>query len=300
MRLRHSTFCILHSTLALALCAFAPIARAAKKISFTHFSVERRVFCIDAGPPVPLVVSNIPSAIAPAQSRDIDPDDQKTWKLVWEDEFNYKDRADLLKVWESANGPFSHILCSRWEENIEVGNGVVRLVNRKESRGGQDWTSGHMATRRNFLYGYFECRYKYAASTRTNNSFWIMTRHGDPEPAVGKRFEIDINEGHYPDKVNTAIHNWSDITVKPDGKQTHPSFGKSFHYKDKDFSKEYHLFGLAWTKDELIFYLDRKEIRRKKMNSAFPRPPLCLASPFSNGGLKSPTDSTAHSWRLIT
>lgn len=194
----------------------------------------------------------------------IDPENKKEWKLAWKDDFNYKNRSELLKVWESQNGPNTHIICSRWEENIEVGKGVVWLVNRKESRGGQDWTSGSMWTRKNFQYGYFECRYKYASETGTNNSFWLMTRAKDPDPATGKRFEIDINEGHYPSEVNTNIHNWADITVKPDGKNTHPTSHKEFRYENIDFSKEYHLFGLEWTKDELIFYLDRKEIRREK------------------------------------
>ena len=207
----------------------------------------------------------------------IDPEDKKVWKLVWEDEFNYEHRSDLLKVWESANGPFSHIICSRWEENIEVGNGVVRLVNRKESRGGQDWTSGCMWTRRDFQYGYFECRYKYAAETGTNNSFWIMTRQDAPEPSIGKRFEIDINEGHYPNKVNTAYHNWTDITIHPDGTRTHPSYGKEFTFENYDFSKEYHLFGLEWTTDELIYYLDRKEIRREKNSICLSPVPVWLS-----------------------
>ena len=57
----------------------------------------------------------------------INPENKKEWKLVWKDDFNYKKRSDLLKVWESMNGPHTHIICSRWEENIEVGKGFVRL-----------------------------------------------------------------------------------------------------------------------------------------------------------------------------
>jgi len=198
----------------------------------------------------------------------IDPEDKEKWTLAWEDNFDYQTRADLLKVWVSQNGPNSHIICSRWEENIEVGGGVVRLVNRKESRGGQDWTSGSMWTKRNFQYGYFECRYKYAAATGTNNSFWIMTRQGDPEPKIGKRFEIDINEGHYPNKVSSNIHNWTDIAHRADGTRIHFSSGKSATFDNYDFSKDYHLFGLEWTEDELVFYVDRKEIRREKNSLA--------------------------------
>jgi len=104
-----------------------------------------------------------------------------------------------------------------------------------------------------------------------------MTRQRDPEPATGKRFEIDINEGHYPDKVNTNIHNWSDVTAGTDGKNTHPSFHKTFRYENIDFSKDYHIFGLEWTADEIIFYLDRKEIRRDKNLFCLSPAPILLS-----------------------
>ncbi|MFR9580105.1 MAG: family 16 glycosylhydrolase [Rikenellaceae bacterium] len=148
------------------------------------------------------------------------------WSLVWSDEFDYEDK-ELDKKWESQNGPSGHIECSRWRENAVVKDGTLRLVNRKENRGGQNWTSGSIWTKEQFQYGYFECRYRYAAVQATNNSFWLMTRGADP--AKGKRFEIDINEGHYPNEVNTNIHNWSDITVV-NGKKTHPSKSNTFTY----------------------------------------------------------------------
>ena len=92
----------------------------------------------------------------------------------------------------------------------------------------QSWTSGNIWTKKKFKYGYFECRYKYAAASATNNSFWLMTQGVDPK--VGKRFEIDINEGHFPNEVNTNIHNWGDVVVGADGKKKHDSFSKSFSY----------------------------------------------------------------------
>jgi len=153
--------------------------------------------------------------------------DLSKWDLVWEDNFDYENER-LDENWESQNGPSGHILCSRWRENAVVADGMLQLVNRKERRGGQEWTSGNIWTRRKFTYGYFECRYRYAAATGTNNSFWLMTR--GPDAAKGKRFEIDINEGHYPNEVNTNIHNWGDITTGSDGRKTHPSFHKSFSY----------------------------------------------------------------------
>lgn len=214
--------------------------------------------------------------------RVINPENKENWELIWSDEFDYLDRNELLLVWEAQNAPNSHILCSRWEENVEVVDGMVRLVNRKENRGGQEWTSGSIWTRRNFKYGYFECRYKYASETGTNNSFWLMTRQNDPEPNQGKRFEIDINEGHYPNEVNTNIHNWSDSSVNSNGKTEHPTSHKSYNYPLKDFSQDFHVFGMEWTENEIVFYLDRTEIRRVKNNFCFSPAPMMLSLAIIN------------------
>ncbi|WP_419193771.1 family 16 glycosylhydrolase [Novipirellula herctigrandis] len=153
--------------------------------------------------------------------------DLTDWELVWQDEFDYPNER-LDENWESQNSPSHHILCSRWRENAVVKNGILHLINKKENRGGQEWTSGSVWSKKKFKYGYFECRYRYAEATGTNNSFWLMTRGSDP--AVGKRFEIDINEGHYPNEVNTNIHNWTDVVTHADGTKTHPSAHEGFAY----------------------------------------------------------------------
>jgi beta-glucanase (GH16 family) len=149
------------------------------------------------------------------------------WNLTWSEEFDGPD-AKLDERWISQNGPSGHILCSRWRENAKVNNGTLRLINKKEKRGGQDWTSGSILTKEKFKYGYFECRYRYAAAEGTNNSFWLMTQN-KTRPEKGKSFEIDINEGHFPNEINTNIHNWTDIKVV-NGKKTHPSSSKSFSF----------------------------------------------------------------------
>ena len=160
---------------------------------------------------------------SPAEPASPLPGEQDRWKLVWQDEFDYPE-AKLDERWNSQNGPSGHILCSRWRENAAVADGTLRLINRKEQRGGQEWTSGSITSKEKFQYGYFECRYRYAAAAGTNNSFWLMTL-GEPER--GKRFEIDINEGHYPNEINTNIHNHSDVKMV-NGKRTHPSASRSF------------------------------------------------------------------------
>jgi len=146
------------------------------------------------------------------------------WELVWSDEFDYEN-ARLDENWISQNSASAHVLCSRWRDNAIASDGTLKLVNKKEQRAGKDWTSGNIWTKEKFLYGYFECRYRYAAAEGTNNSFWIMST-GAPPPGK-KTFEIDINEGHYPNEVNTNIHNHSDVTTV-NGRKSHPSWHKSF------------------------------------------------------------------------
>lgn len=148
------------------------------------------------------------------------------WELVWSDEFDY-DNAQLDERWISQNSASTHVLCSRWRENAVASDGTLKLLNKKEQRGGNEWTSGNIWTKEKFLYGYFECRYRYAAAEGTNNSFWIMTNN--PPPPGKKAFECDINEGHFPNEVNTNIHNHSDVTTV-NGKKTHPSSSKSFPF----------------------------------------------------------------------
>ncbi len=143
------------------------------------------------------------TAAAMAQDASVSGPPGEGWRLVFEDQFDGTD-ADLDAKWEAQNGPSGHILCSRWRDNAVLEDGLLRLVARKQKRAGQDWTAASLWTRKTFKYGYFECRYRYAAATGTNNSFWIMTR-GRPE----QRFEIDINEGHYPNEVNMNLHNHS-------------------------------------------------------------------------------------------
>lgn len=200
--------------------------------------------------------------------------DLSEFTLAWSDEFDYED-AELESNWEAQNGPSGHILCSRWRENAVVKDGILYLINKKENRGGQEWTSASLWTKKKFKYGYFECRYKYAGAETTNNSFWLMTRGKDPKK--GKRFEIDINEGHYPNIVNTNIHNHSEHVIDAKGKKRSIRNPRRFVFEDHDFSKEFHTFGLHWTQEELVYYLDGKEIRREKNDFCHSESPIWLS-----------------------
>lgn len=146
--------------------------------------------------------------------------DFNQWQLAWSDEFNYSN-VQLDENWISQNGPTENpwVLSSRWRENAVVKDGVLHLLAKKENRGGQAWTTGNVWSKRQFHYGYFEARYKIAAAYGTNNSFWFWPKKGVPEGE--KACEIDVNEGHYPNIINTNIHNWTDKYTLPNGRVAH-------------------------------------------------------------------------------
>nr|WP_285817707.1 family 16 glycosylhydrolase [Echinimonas agarilytica] len=161
--------------------------------------------------------------------------DLSQWQLAWSDEFNYANEQ-LDNNWISQNGPTENpwVLSSRWRDNSEIKDGILHLMSKKESRGGQEWTTGNIWSKRAFHYGYFEARYKYAGAYGTNNSFWFWPKQGvaDHEKAC----EIDINEGHYPNIMNTNVHNWTDTYTLPNGRVSHSDdqlhhtlFGKPDH-----------------------------------------------------------------------
>lgn len=202
------------------------------------------------------------------QKKSINPEDKTKWVLSWSDEFNYNSRESLLENWNSREGHSGNplVLSSSWKENIEVDNGVLKLVAKKENKlNDLQWTAASIWTNKKFQFGYFECRYKYAAAGATNNSFWLMP----DQPNSNKDYEIDINEGNYPDKVNTNVHIYTD----KEGVKMSPI---SQHY-NTNFSEGYHTFGLEWDDDELIWYLDRREIRREKNTACFSETPIILS-----------------------
>lgn len=205
------------------------------------------------------------------------------WKLVFSEAFDGTE-AELDERWHFQNGPSGHILSSRWRENAILEDGRLKLLAKKENRAGQDWTAASLWTKRKFQYGYFECRYCYAAAPATNNSFWLMNHDlSNEEPG---KFEIDINEGHYPNEIAMNLHNWSGehwdkvVCQKIEG---------------ADLSKEYHTYGLEWSREELIWFYDGVEIRRENNTICHKEAPvlLSLAIIHWSGPVTDAIDGTA-------
>jgi beta-glucanase (GH16 family) len=191
------------------------------------------------------------------------------WELAFEDEFT--GTALDPAVWTVHDGEtWGALLSTRWKENCVVEDGLLRLVTRKESRGGKDWTSGFVSTKAfRQAYGYWEARYRYAAAPGLNNAFWT-----NPFPKDKSRgFEIDINEGHWPNTVNMSLH-----------QAGHPSLSKAWRPR-YDLGRDFHTYAVLWGEKEIVFSWDGKEVDRKPNTQAsLPGPVMFSTAVFRWAG----------------
>ncbi|MBQ2967312.1 MAG: S-layer homology domain-containing protein [Clostridia bacterium] len=132
------------------------------------------------------------------------------WVLTFNDEF-LGDSMDW-KVWESGSydSGSSNILSARGPDNAVVKDGALHMMTIKERKGkaGKEWTTAHLSVIPEVFrqkYGYWEARYKICDSSGINNAFWLITGAGTIMD-YKQSFEIDINEGHYPNEVACTYH----------------------------------------------------------------------------------------------
>jgi hypothetical protein len=188
------------------------------------------------------------------------PTHPEKWEMTFADEFDGKG-LDKAK-WDIESGSPGHILSSRWPENVVVDNGLLRLLAKKEKRGGKEWTTGNIWTKTfRQQYGYYECRMRIAKASGLNNAFWLMTTNKPTDPI---HFEIDITESHYPNRDTMTLHQWA-------GK--HQATGKVFK-TPVDLSNDFHLYALEWNEKELIWFFDGKEVRRAPNTFCFDVSPV--------------------------
>lgn len=191
-----------------------------------------------------------------------------SWELIWHDEFNNPKTID--NNWISENKAPTHIISSRWRENISTEKGTLKINNKKEKRGEREWTSGSITCKEQFCYGYFECRMKISAATGLNNSFWFY--QWTPSK-VSHAFEIDVVEAHYPNKIQTNVHDCGTISDKYRVQDP-----KKFIPKVNNLSDGYHIYGMWWTKNKIYFYFDGQLVRNIDNNTCHQKANMVLGT----------------------
>ncbi len=181
---------------------------------------------------------------------------QSNYKLVWEENFE-ETHIDTSKWDYRAVGTKRKFGTVLKENSYLDGRGYLIIqVTKNDSIYGV----GQIGTQNKFLtrYGYFECRAKMNKEFGPHVAFWLQSPFIKEEKDKPQEYgtEIDIFEYHINEGVNNVYHNlhWNGY-----GKN-HRQTGTKVEI-DK-LSEGFHTFGLEWTSEEYIFYVDGKETWR--------------------------------------
>jgi alpha-L-fucosidase len=173
----------------------------------------------------------------------------QSWKLAWSDEF--EGTAVDQSKWE---------LCGDWkrrdgfwvkEDAYLDGKGNLLLRTKKD---GDRYTCGAVRTKGKFehRYGYWVCRCEFPKQPGHWPAFWLMADGVNKVGADGRDgTEIDIMEKPWRDDRTTQNLHWDGY-----GKD-HKSAGLQFSVAG--LNEGFHTFGLYWTPEEYVFYVDGLE-----------------------------------------
>ena len=157
---------------------------------------------------------------------------------------------------------------------FSIDGGILTITARRVE--GDRWESGMLSSwsRCNGgyaqTYGYFEIRTKLPEGAGFWPAFWLIGVDRS-EGAV----EVDVFEyySHRPDKLELTIHRH-----KASAADEKIMRNKNHYVEPGSLSSDFHTYGAELTEDEVIFYLDRREIWRTAAPTEFRQPMYILVS----------------------
>ena len=181
---------------------------------------------------------------------------RKDWKMVWNDEFNYKGLPDPKK-WNydtGGSGWGNHELeyyTANRKQNARVEKGVLIIEARKEKWKGMNYTSARLVTKEkgDWQYGKIEVRAKLPQGIGTWPAIWML---GSTTPLHWPDDgELDIMEhvGYHPGFIHASVH----------CKKYYHSIGtqKTDTTYIQDCAEKFHVYALEWNADSVKVSVDR-------------------------------------------
>jgi len=184
---------------------------------------------------------------------------EHTWgeyQLVWSDEFNGTTLDESNWTIQTGGGGWGNQEAQYYTnrpENIRVEGGNLVIEGRKESYGGNEYTSARIYSKgkREFCYGKLEARISLPAGQGTWPAFWTLGNRGS-WPNCG---EIDIMEhtGSVPSRIFGTLHTTKDRSG---------SRSSRAYTGIQNIENNFHVYGVEWTqeeksgKDVIRFYVD--------------------------------------------
>jgi hypothetical protein len=176
--------------------------------------------------------------------------------------------------------------------SIEWGKGMLSLIGKPNPSGGdprtgnKPYVSGLVTTEKSFsqTYGYFEARIAMPIGKGLWPAFWLLPapRMMDGNTVNSGQQEIDIVEN-----IGEAGKLYHTVFTDDEGRKVKDA---SPYWTEADLTR-FHTYGVLLTKDEVIWYFDDREVRRRP-NVDFNRPAYMLLNLAVGGEWPGSPDST--------
>lgn len=191
------------------------------------------------------------------------------YELVFEDEFD-GDELDP-DIWKHrCEGERRCGFNADTQVKLENGNCVLTGEYQENGKFGPGWYTGMIALKKPYCRGYFEIRCKCNRDKGFWSAFWIQDL-GDPYDHYRSNggingAEIDIFEAMNADKLTKNWRNSVSQTIHCNGYDDNieqiDTLSIGIFKVKNDIYNEYNTYGLKWTEDEYIFYINGKETGR--------------------------------------
>lgn len=181
------------------------------------------------------------------------------YELVWQDEFE-GDELDNTK-WEVRYEGRTHGETVIDASCIAFADGLLHLTTRWDEET-QTYRAGMIGSQNRFeqAYGYYEARINFEEQGGHHGAFWLQSARigrflGDTRRSGT---EIDIAEYFgWKSSLSVALH-WDGYQ-----EENHKKLSQYVQVPDGSGAAEgFHVYGLLWTEDEYIFFIDGQEVWR--------------------------------------
>lgn len=203
------------------------------------------------------------------------------YELVWAENFDV-DGAPASQRWvyETGNGTGNLVGWGNGElqyytadsSNVKVRDGHLIITARKQVIDRQNYTSARIKTQfwASFKYGRIEVRAKLPRGQGMWPAIWMLPANNSLGwPRSG---EIDIMEGrgNTPDQVEGTVHYWRAGCTGTNALNCREFNGKGYTLSTGNFTDEFHVFSIEWTKDGIDWFVDGNKyhsIRKNTLNA---------------------------------
>jgi beta-glucanase (GH16 family) len=218
------------------------------------------------------------------------PPDLTQAALTFQDEFDGT-AVDSSK-WNiiSRNIFYPGVLNAHNPDMVSVENGYLKIDLRPIPYLSMKYSGGEIDTRNKFnqQYGYFEARIKMPGGGGVHPAWWLWPQSDRWPP------EIDIVElkGNEPTSAYMTVH-WSEngiVRAHPEQVDFTGDHFAEAAFEGPDFTQDFHVFGLEWTPDRLVWYIDGVE--RHRITERVPHEPFMLEVDLAFDRYGGPVDAS--------